>query len=262
LILTVHDLIYFRFPTPPAKLSFLTRAIWRAYHLSFWPQRWLLKSTDALVTVSQTTALDLSRTRMYPGEIAVIPNAVSDAFLAPRSTHKSGAVSKHRLIYMGTFMGYKDVETLVRASALVSNSELHLVSAIEPARQRQLQDLANLCGARVVFQDGMTDSAYIELLDSASLVVSASLAEGFGIPVLEGFARAVPAVLSDIPAFREVAGGAALFFAPGNADACAAAIAVALEQRESLSASAQRRVEEFSWAESAKRLIALFERLS
>ena len=262
LILTIHDLIYFRYRTPPARFKPFTRAIWRAYHLSFWPQRWLLRSADALVTVSESTARELRSTRMYTRPITVIPNAVSKAFLEGRPKQDQPEGAAHRLIYMGTFMGYKDVETLVKASALVANSELHLVSAIEPMRRQQLQDLANRSGAKLVFHGGLPDSKYIQLLDSASLVVSASKAEGFGIPILEGFARGVPAVLSDISVFREIAGDAAEFFAPGDSDACAGAIALALEQRASLSASAQRRVTEFSWAESAKRLVLLIESLS
>ena len=32
------------------------RALWRLYHLAWWPQRALLNRADAVVTVSETTA--------------------------------------------------------------------------------------------------------------------------------------------------------------------------------------------------------------
>jgi glycosyltransferase involved in cell wall biosynthesis len=114
----------------------------------------------------------------------------------------------------------------------------------------------------VVFHEGLTDEKFIELLDTAALTVSASRAEGFGIPVIEGFARGVPAVLTDIPVFREVAGDAAIFFAAGDATECAEAIVEALDKREHLSASAVRRSSEFSWQKSARDLAALIESLS
>jgi glycosyltransferase involved in cell wall biosynthesis len=114
----------------------------------------------------------------------------------------------------------------------------------------------------VIFHNGLSDADYIKLLDSAALVVSASRAEGFGIPVIEGFARGVPAVLTDIPVFREIAEDGAVYFAEGDWNSCAEAIAQAIENREGLSASAVRRSSEFSWAESARNLAAVIESLS
>jgi len=260
LILTIHDLIYYRFRTPPASMRPFVKAIWRLYHLTYWPQRWLLSSADAVVTVSQTTAELIKAHRLTEAQVQVVSNAVDESFRVPRES----TIAKDfvRLIYMGRFMGYKDVETLVRASVLVNRAELHLVSAIEGARKAELEGLASRVGARVIFHNGLSDADYIELLDSAALVVSASRAEGFGIPVIEGFARGVPAVLTDIPVFREVAGHAAIYFAEGDSYSCAEAIAEALENRETLSASAVRRASEFSWAKSALDLVKVIESLS
>lgn len=260
LILTIHDLIYYRFRTPPARMSTPVKAIWRLYHLSYWPQRWLLRSADAVVTVSQTTAGLMQANRLAKTAVHVVSNAVDNAFRALGDT--TMASDSIRLVYMGTFMGYKDVETLVRASAQVDRAELHLVSSIDPIRRTQLETLAHRVGARVIFHNGLSDADYIKLLDSAALVVSASRAEGFGIPVIEGFARGVPAVLTDIPVFREIAGVGAVYFAEGDWNSCAEAIAQALENREGLSASAVRRSSQFSWAESARNLAAVIESLS
>ncbi len=261
LILTVHDLIYYRFRTPPKHFSPMVRAIWWLYHLSYQPQRWLLRSADAVVTVSHTTADQIAEQKLTVAPVRVISNAVEEVFRRS-STASQIHQDSVRLVYMGTFMGYKDVETLVRASALVDRAELHLVSSIDQKRKVELQSLAGQAGARVVFHEGLTDEKYIELLDTAALTVSASRAEGFGIPVIEGFARGVPAVLTDIPVFREIAGEAAEFFAAGDATGCAEAIVEAIDNRESLSASAVRRSSEFSWQKSARDLADLIETLS
>ena len=42
LVLTVHDLIYYRHRTPPRNLPWYVRLLWRLYHLAWWPQRMLL----------------------------------------------------------------------------------------------------------------------------------------------------------------------------------------------------------------------------
>lgn len=55
LVTTVHDLIYYENRTPPRDLAWPVRLLWRAYHLSWAPQRALLGRSDAHATVSATT---------------------------------------------------------------------------------------------------------------------------------------------------------------------------------------------------------------
>ena len=59
-----------------------------------------------------------------------------------------------------------------------------------------------------------------------------SLAEGFGLPVLEAMRRGVPVACSDRGAVAEVAGDAALLFDPGSPRAIADAVQRLLEDRE------------------------------
>ncbi|GEM_PF-1397418 len=51
-----------------------------------------------------------------------------------------------------------------------------------------------------------------------------SLAEGFGLPVLEAMSLGVPVITANRPALREVAGDAALFTDPRNIAELAAAL--------------------------------------
>lgn len=56
------------------------------------------------------------------------------------------------------------------------------------------------------------------LLRSCRALVQGSRFEGFGLPVLEGLAHGAPVLCSDLPPFREVAGDAALFAGPDDAE--------------------------------------------
>lgn len=56
------------------------------------------------------------------------------------------------------------------------------------------------------------------LLSPTSIFASASIDEGYGIPVVEALSCGCPAVLSDIPAFREVAGLGGLYFQEENTE--------------------------------------------
>ncbi|WP_308252806.1 glycosyltransferase, partial [Pseudonocardia sp. ICBG601] len=62
--------------------------------------------------------------------------------------------------------------------------------------------------ARPVFHDGVDDDGLPRPARRRHRAVSASRDEGFGLPVLEAMARGCPVVVTDIPAFREVAGDA------------------------------------------------------
>lgn len=57
-----------------------------------------------------------------------------------------------------------------------------------------------------------TDDELEACYAQATALVIASKAEGFGLPIVEAFQRALPVICSDIPVFREIAGSNADFF--------------------------------------------------
>ena len=105
----------------------------------------------------------------------------------------------------------------------------------------------------------------VSLYRSARIVVTPSLWEGFGLPLLEAMASQTPLVASDIPVHREVAEDAALFAPPGNVRALADAIGCLWcdqELRAQLVARGLQRKQCFSWDASAKKARALYERVA
>lgn len=253
LLLTVHDLIYYRNRTPPRDLAAPIRLLWRLYHLAWWPQRMLLNRADGVVTVSETTAGLIAEHALTHRPVTVVPNAAGvEPSKQPRV--RPDAV---RLVYMGSFMPYKNVETLVRATAMLPGAELHLMSRISEAERTRLGQLAPQ--ARIVFHDGASDEEYQRALLGATALVTASLDEGFGIPLVEAMAEGTPVIVSDIPIFREIGGEAALFFEPASAEAMAGAVGALLadgewERRSALSRAQAAR---FTWQASAQRLLSL-----
>lgn len=255
LVTTVHDLIYYRHPEPPRDLPKPVRALWRLYHRSFVPQRMLLNAVDGVVTISETTRSLIERHRLTRKPTEIVRNAAIP--LGEPVTHKHPPT--RRLVYMGSFMPYKDVETLVRAMALLPEHELHLCSRISDAERARLAELPG--GERTVFHDGVSDEQYAELLRSATAFVHASHDEGWGIPLLEAMSLGVPVVCADTPIFREVTGDAALRFPVGDAQALADAVVRLEGEWPARSAAALERASLFSWRESAERLGAFLERI-
>ena len=98
------------------------------------------------------------------------------------------------------------------------------------------------------------------LYAGALAVVLPSWLEGFGLPPVEGLAAGAPAIVSDLPVFREVLGDGALYVPPGDAEALADAL-LSLERdpalRGRLLAAGQARIASLTWAETARRTRAV-----
>ena len=257
--LTLHDLIYYRHKTPPSGFSWPIKLGWRLFHLSYLPQRIVLNRADAVVTVSEATKSLMIQHRLTKRPISVVYNAASSTQVSqPRSFSK-----QRELVYMGSFMGYKNVETLVRGMRLLPDFELRLLSRITLERQRELANLAGDTASRVVFLNGVSDEQYLAEIDNAYALVSASLDEGFGIPLIESMERATPVVVSDIEIFREVAGAAAQYFSATDETTFVKAVlnlngAEAWQLASSLSL---RQADKFSWEQSAQLLVEALKQL-
>jgi glycosyltransferase involved in cell wall biosynthesis len=164
---------------------------------------------------------------------------------------------------MGSFIGYKNVETLVRAMA-IADLELVLLSRITPDRKLELEALAEKCGSKVVFANGVSDQDYWKWLSQARALASASFDEGFGIPVVEAMSSGTPTVLSELAIFKEVAEDAALYFEPRDEHALAAQLKALgnPELWEAKSKLGLARAKQFSWANSAAQLQQLVRQLA
>jgi alpha-1,3-rhamnosyl/mannosyltransferase len=101
----------------------------------------------------------------------------------------------------------------------------------------------------------ISTAALVQLLNVAHAMVFPSIAEGFGLPVLEAMQCGCPVITSDRSSMPEVAGDAALLVDPTSVDAIAAAMQTLGTDntlREQLATSGLRRAQEFTWDRSAE----------
>jgi len=99
-----------------------------------------------------------------------------------------------------------------------------------------------------------------DLYQAAEVFAYPSLAEGFGLPVLEAMACGVPVVASTAEALCEIAGEAALFADPGDSAAFARAIERVADDaatRARLSAAGLAQAAKFSWEACARGTVAV-----
>ncbi len=251
LILTVHDLIYYENPAPPSFLPLPVRLLWRLYHRAYWPQRLLLNRADVVATISGTTAELIRQHRLTRRPVMLVGNAPQPT----RRRRDPAALRSASLLYMGSFMPYKNVETLIRAMAFLPGHTLHLLSRITAARRAELELLV-AGAAQVVFHDGVSDAEYEDFLANATALVTLSKAEGYGLPIIEAMAAGTPVIASDIPIFREVGDTAALFVDPDDPVAVARAVRSldAPDRWAAASADGMGRAAQYSWDTSSAQL--------
>lgn len=259
LIVTLHDTIYYLHPKPPANVTGFARIIWRLFHLVKWPQRLLLNSADKVATVSNYSKANIEQLNLTKREIVVIYNAPT---LDPSKAHRSEHISKN-IIYMGAFMPYKNVETLIKGMAYLPHDfTLHLLSKCLEKRQSELSKLIKP-GVNVDFHNGVADEEYIKLLQGAYCLATASKEEGFGLPIIEAQMIGTPVVCSDMTIFHEVAGDGALFFDYNSPQAFAEQVKKLDNQKfcSDLIEKGKRQAEKFSWKKSVQTLYEVCEKL-
>jgi len=256
LILTLHDLIYYNNPTPPRDLSWIIRLGWRLFHLAYWPQRLVLNRADAIVTGTEAAKAQILQKRLTRRPITVVSSAVEPA--ARIRTAKRDKT----LVYMGSFMPYKNVETIALALHELPGYRLQLLSRISDADRERYSALAP--EGAIEFLNGVTDEEYTTQLERATALVTASFEEGFGIPLIEALSMGTPVACTDIPVFREVAGDGAVYFDPRNPSDIARAIRTLEDDAiwKKCSAAAPVQAAKFTWERSAERLLELAKSLA
>jgi glycosyltransferase involved in cell wall biosynthesis len=256
IILTLHDLIYYRHRTPPKQFNMAIRLGWRLYHASYIPQRITLNNADMVATVSEASRQEILAANLTKRPMIVIPNAprqLTQFLDAPVSLKKS----PKNLIYMGTFMRYKNVEALIAGMEFLPGRTLHLLSRISPHRKLDLKKRVPK-GAKVIFHGGVSDKEYAQLLADDAVLVTASRIEGYCLPLAEAQALGVPCVVSDLPVLHEVANGGALYFSPNRPQEFAERV-MELDNTKvvkKLSSEAVKHSSQFDWQKSAEILLA------
>ena len=111
-------------------------------------------------------------------------------------------------------------------------------------------------GRQLFWVQSASDEYLEKIYASASCLIAASEAEGFGLPLIEAARHGLPIIARDIPVFREVAQDHALYFAGDEGAALAAAVQRWLTLAQQQKTPDSRKIQRQTWAQSAQQLLS------
>ena len=273
-VVTVHDLSFFDSPQwhERSKVVVFRRAIARA-----------AREAAVVVCPSRVTADALHRWCRVEAEVVVAPHGVDTVRFRPEEPEPGGDAGRLAaldprltgdrplLVFVGTLEPRKDVPTLVRAFASVTDRhpEARLVLAGGRGWGADAVDAAVAATGhrdRIVRPGYVSDGDIPVLLRAATAVVYPSLYEGFGLPALEALACGATLVTTRGTAMEEVAGNSALLVPPGDAGALSDTLDAVLTGSGDDRAASERRslgfdvVGRHTWERSADLHVAAYRR--
>lgn len=208
-VVTVHDAVPWTHPETltPRGVRWHRSAVERA-----------ARTADLLVVPTRAVAGELRRhVRLDDDRLLVVGEGVSGDLVVPPDADARAArlaLPDGYLLTVATLEPRKGLAELVRALAQPVAPDLPLLCAGQSGWGGQdpgaLAAAAGLAPDRVRVLGRVPDADLAVLLDRATALVVPSLAEGFGLPLLEGMALGTPVVTSPDPALVEVGAGAAL----------------------------------------------------
>jgi glycosyltransferase involved in cell wall biosynthesis len=255
-VVTIHDLIYKRHPD--AHPGVLTRGMEVLVPAA-------ARRAQRIIVPSEAVAEDL-QTYLGIGHekvdvVAEGPGAEPVAAVADESDLRArlGLPDGPLVLAVSARRPHKNLSRLIEAMRGI-NATL-VLPGYPTAFDEELE--AEAQGAPVVFAGWVSDGDLEGLYAAATCMVFPSLAEGFGLPVLEAMRRGVPVACSSTTALGEVAGDAALTFDPESVDAIRSAVRTLLDdpaERARLIERGRARAAEFSWAAAAEGTVASYRR--
>jgi glycosyltransferase involved in cell wall biosynthesis len=263
-VVTVHDLIYARFPEAHAGLR--DRGMRVLVPLA-------VRRAQRVIAISQSTRQDLEGLLGTPAEkIDVVPQGLgavhrAPALPEPETRARFGLGGRRVLLTLSAKRPHKNLLALIGALAQIPPERRPLLVApgYPTWHEAQLRARAAELGiAGDVRLEGWVSEEQLEgLWALADAFVYPSLYEGFGLPVLEAMARGVPVACADASSLPEVAGDAALLFDPRREEEIAAAIERLLGDPalvRGLCAKGAERARQFTWERTARLTLESYAR--
>jgi glycosyltransferase involved in cell wall biosynthesis len=265
-VLTVHDMIFKLFPEHQKPLNY--------WYLNMTMPLYCRRA-GAILTVSKASKHDIvEHYKLAPERVTVIHEAASPE-LAPvaqavvEEARRRYGLPESFLLHVGTIEPRKNLTRLIEALQRLREGGLRIPLVLASAKgwlyDEFFRRLEELDVRDAVHFTGYVPTGDLPLLyNAATLVITPSVYEGFGLPVLEAMACGTPVVSSNSSSLPEIGGEATVYFDPYDVEAMASVIRDVWTDRELQVALRERGLAQagrFSWERAARETLAVYERL-
>ena len=239
---------------------------WR-WHSFIGMQKRVTRSLDRIITVSRSARGDICRDfNIRPGRFDIVPNGINTDLFYPIPEIKR---KKNRIIVTnsadtplkGLFYLFQAVAELVKTRKI----EVTVIGA--PKENGRIVKLIKELGIGhlIQFTGRIDNGEFVRQYARATVAVVPSVYEGFGLPVGEAMACAVPVISTTGGALPEVVGDAGILVPPADHRALARAIQEILgnpERAGDLGLAGYRRVQKhFTWFKAAEKTVAAYRKV-
>jgi glycosyltransferase involved in cell wall biosynthesis len=264
-LITVHDLIFMRFP------EFYNAADRKMYTIK---TKKSCALADGIVAVSEQTKNDLIEFLDVPKEkIHVIYQTCDENFFHDNEyTTNNNSPEKllpdNYILYVGTIEQRKNLLALVRAIHELDKTMqvTLLVVGKETSYSKEVSAYVERFGLerRVVFMKSVNNALMPLIYRKAKAFIYPSIYEGFGIPIIEALVSKVPVITTRGGCFPEAAGPGSVFVDPDNAEELADAIRLVLTdeaKRKEMIATGYAYAQQFKPAVCAENMFNLYKKI-
>ena len=210
-IVTIHDLIFLRFPEC---YPFIDRKIYAyKFHKA-------CINADHIIAVSECTKADIMNFYKIPeNNISVIYQGCDRSFMAPATEEKKRSIrDKYQLperyiLNVGSIEKRKNVLLAVKAMQKL-HPDFHLVIVghrTEYADEIEKYAASNGLKNRIHIKDNVSFADLPAIYQQAELFIYPSIYEGFGIPIVEALNSGIPIIATKDSCLEE-AGGPSSFY--------------------------------------------------
>lgn len=263
-VVTIHDLIFLRFPENYNRID---REIYKK------KVEYACTTADKIIAISEQTKRDLMEFLKVPShKIEVIYQSCAASFhhiSDYRYRHlvqKKYNLPENYILYVGTIEKRKNLATLVEAIGK-SNTQLPLVAiGKQTDYTKEVMDMIDKykLGNQVALLQNVTFLDLPSIYQSANLFVYPSLFEGFGIPVLEALYSKTPVIAATGSCLEEAGGPNSIYVDPKNSDELAQQIDRVIENGElqlEMKEKGFEYAQNFNSQKQAKAVLEVYEKL-
>lgn len=255
LVATVHDLAFL---TYPQHYTWHSREVFRrGLELTRRHARLVMCPSLATKEACQDAGIEAERLRVVPLGVRVPPQQEERS---DRVRLRYG-LERPFILFVGTVEPRKNLHRVIEAFRELDAAEMELILVGPQGWKEDVDDPLDGSHGRARTLGYLPREELDVLYADAAAVVYPSLAEGFGLPVLEAMANGAAVVTSAGTATEEVAGDAAILVDPLDVGAIARALQRLIDDpalAAALGSAARARASTFTWERTAELAAAVY----